>query len=235
MSVVLWAIPFRHANLVLCSKHLFAGPVVLVQNTRRKHIFWNIFEYVRKKTLQKPWWHVRIIEGSSYMAYLYGSLLYPVNRTQLWLSAVSGPPPAKMAPRPGILNSALTPSSCGISKAKQHHTFLFSTVTPLGPRMSNYFSNHSSQSRFLAISSSSNAAHSTSSTSSSQSPGVAQPVGGQGPTAKRARSTSKHFSTSVEAHGEGRKGEEEEDGALLPSVHPLRNTCVFLSGPKSSH
>ncbi|KAJ7869530.1 translation initiation factor eIF 4e-like domain-containing protein [Mycena leptocephala] len=93
--------------------------------------------------------------------------------------------------------------------------------------MSNYFSNHSSQSRFLAISSSSNAAHSTSSTSSSQSPGVAQPVGGQGPTAKRARSTSKHFSTSVEAHGEGRKGEEEEDGAPLPSVHPLRNTWVF--------
>jgi translation initiation factor 4E len=132
-----------------------------------------------------------------------------------------------MPPRPGILNSALTPSSCGINKAKQHHTFLFSTVTPLGPRMSNYFSNHSSQSRFLAISSSSNAAHSTSSTSSSQSPGVAQPVGGQGPTAKRARSTSKHFSTSVEAHGEGRKGEEEEDGAPLPSVHPLRNTCVF--------
>ncbi|KAJ7731955.1 eukaryotic translation initiation factor 4E member 2, partial [Mycena olivaceomarginata] len=40
----------------------------------------------------------------------------------------------------------------------------------------------------------------------------------------RARSTSKHFSTSVEAHGHG----EEADGAApLPSVHPLRNTWVF--------
>jgi hypothetical protein len=48
----------------------------------------------------------------------------------------------------------------------------------------------------------------------------------------RARSTSKHFSTSVEVHGHGHgHGDEDADGAApLPSVHPLRNTCVASLG-----
>ncbi|KAJ7476666.1 translation initiation factor eIF4e [Mycena latifolia] len=85
-----------------------------------------------------------------------------------------------------------------------------------------YFSNHSSQSRFLAISASSSspAALATPPQPSAQSPSTTQP--------QRARSTSKHFSTSVEAHahahGEGKEAEEDD---VSPRVHPLRNTWVF--------
>ncbi|KAJ7201774.1 translation initiation factor eIF 4e-like domain-containing protein [Mycena haematopus] len=89
--------------------------------------------------------------------------------------------------------------------------------------MSTYFSNHSSQSRFLAISASSsssssapasNAALPTTTSSSAAAPAASQP-----------RSTSKHFSTSValaaDPHHEG--GEEPDGGG----VHPLRTTWVF--------
>ncbi|KAJ7114861.1 translation initiation factor eIF 4e-like domain-containing protein [Mycena epipterygia] len=85
-----------------------------------------------------------------------------------------------------------------------------------------YFSNHSSQSRFLAISSSSTSAASSSGTPPpSQAAPQSHPTPGQ--PQGRARSTSKHFSTSVEAH-EGRESDEDEQ---IPNVHPLRNTWVF--------
>ncbi|KAJ6555676.1 translation initiation factor eIF4e [Mycena vulgaris] len=88
-----------------------------------------------------------------------------------------------------------------------------------------YFSNHSSQSRFLAISSNSNSAPSSAAPPQSQ----AHPPAQSPPTQpQRARSTSKHFSTSVEAHahthGEGREAEEDDVSTI---VHPLRNTWVF--------
>ncbi|KAF7371369.1 Eukaryotic translation initiation factor 4e member 2 [Mycena sanguinolenta] len=80
-----------------------------------------------------------------------------------------------------------------------------------------YFSNHSSQSRFLAISASS----STSSTSSSLSNTAPAP-----PT--RTRSTSKHFSTSVSVStSSGTDPQVEETGIPTPRVHPLRTTWVF--------
>ncbi|KAJ7830798.1 translation initiation factor eIF4e [Mycena olivaceomarginata] len=101
--------------------------------------------------------------------------------------------------------------------------------------MSNsYFSNHSAHSRFLAISASA-------SSSSATSPPAAPPqapnstptasnaqIAGKAP-GGRARSTSNHFSTSVEAHahGHGHSDEEADGAAPLPSVHPLRNTWVF--------
>ncbi|KAJ6460634.1 translation initiation factor eIF 4e-like domain-containing protein [Mycena sanguinolenta] len=81
-----------------------------------------------------------------------------------------------------------------------------------------YFSNHSSQSRFLAISASS----STSSTSSALSnTAPAQPT--------RTRSTSKHFSTSVSIASlpSSADAQVEETGVPTPRVHPLRTTWVF--------
>ncbi|KAF8184066.1 translation initiation factor eIF 4e-like domain-containing protein [Mycena galopus ATCC 62051] len=103
--------------------------------------------------------------------------------------------------------------------------------------MSNtYFSNHSSQSRFLAISSASTSTAASSSTPALQQTPNNPPLNSTNSVPGRARSTSKHFSTSVLVDaGEGRKvsggvGDQEvEDGygALLPSVHPLRNTWVF--------
>ncbi|KAJ7041451.1 translation initiation factor eIF4e [Mycena alexandri] len=95
-----------------------------------------------------------------------------------------------------------------------------------------YFSNHSSQSRFLAISSSSSTsspAHST----PSQAAGSTTSSGASAGQAQRPRASSKHFSTSVEAHAHGNLhgdlGEDEEDALVgpRPTVHPLRNTWVF--------
>ncbi|KAJ7726010.1 translation initiation factor eIF4e [Mycena maculata] len=91
-----------------------------------------------------------------------------------------------------------------------------------------YFSNHSSQSRFLAISSASAPAPAPQTQTQTQ----AQPQGPQGPQGSqplqgRARSTSKHFSTSVEAHAHAHVEAWEEEGEVAPSVHPLRNTWVF--------
>ncbi|KAF7345749.1 Eukaryotic translation initiation factor 4E type 2 [Mycena venus] len=99
--------------------------------------------------------------------------------------------------------------------------------------MSNYFSNHSSQSRFLAISSASNVATTSPSVAPSSSQASATSTNSHSQIPGRARSTSKHFSTSVEAHGDVRKGEDEVDGTPLISVHPLRNThfrvvCVLF-------
>ncbi|KAJ7088817.1 translation initiation factor eIF4e [Mycena belliarum] len=85
-----------------------------------------------------------------------------------------------------------------------------------------YFSNHSSQSRFLAISASS----SSPAALSSGSPQA--PVQTQSQQPQRARATSKHFSTSVEAHAHAREeGREDEERGGSPTVHPLRNTWVF--------
>ncbi|KAJ7854053.1 translation initiation factor eIF4e [Mycena olivaceomarginata] len=97
--------------------------------------------------------------------------------------------------------------------------------------MSNsYFSNHSAHSRFLAISASASSSSATfppavppQAPNSTPTTASNAQIAGKAP-GGRARSTSKHFSTSVEAHGHG----EEADGAApLPSVHPLRNTWVF--------
>ncbi|KAJ6553077.1 translation initiation factor eIF 4e-like domain-containing protein [Mycena capillaripes] len=103
-----------------------------------------------------------------------------------------------------------------------------------------YFSNHSSQSRFLAISAASAASANTSSHPSSVNPASVNTASAPPTTLHkqtvpgRARATSKHFSTSVA--GEERKGgalREEEEVALgdleVPrvTVHPLRNTWLF--------
>jgi len=82
-----------------------------------------------------------------------------------------------------------------------------------------YFSNHSNQSRFLAISSSSAASSQAPSQTHSQQPA-------QAPALQSRRSTSKLFSTSVDAHSHG-EGRDAEDESLTPTVHPLRNTWVF--------
>ncbi|KAJ7155594.1 translation initiation factor eIF4e [Mycena filopes] len=98
-----------------------------------------------------------------------------------------------------------------------------------------YFSNHSSQSRFLAISASSSAPSLTTSTPP-QPAGTTSSSGATAGQAQRPRASSKHFSTSVEAHGHthgsaahGELREDEEDALVGPrlSVHPLRNTWVF--------
>ncbi|KAJ7247371.1 translation initiation factor eIF4e [Mycena rebaudengoi] len=81
-----------------------------------------------------------------------------------------------------------------------------------------YFSNQSSQSRFLAISSQAAAV---------QQPASAPPPPQSAPAGQRARSTSKHFSTSVDAHRDAASGDGEEDVYPHPDVHPLRNTWVF--------
>ncbi|KAJ7662866.1 translation initiation factor eIF 4e-like domain-containing protein [Mycena rosella] len=82
-----------------------------------------------------------------------------------------------------------------------------------------YFSNHSSQSRFLAISASSSSP-AVLTTAPAEAPAQSQP--------QRARSTSKHFSTSVEAHAHAHgEGREAEESVVSPTVHPLRNTWVF--------
>ncbi|KAK7031998.1 eukaryotic translation initiation factor 4E [Favolaschia claudopus] len=98
--------------------------------------------------------------------------------------------------------------------------------------MSSYFSNHSSNSRFLSISNSNITVaaaaaapppSSTATTTTAPSP----PKSSASQSAGRARSTSKHFSTSVDAHSEARKVVDEEADVALASVHPLRNTWVF--------
>ncbi|KAJ7491419.1 translation initiation factor eIF4e [Mycena galericulata] len=111
--------------------------------------------------------------------------------------------------------------------------------------MSNsYFSNHSTQSRFLAISSSSSTSASSASpdphshpqaAAAAQTDSAHPQTPGQGQVQGRARATSKHFSTSVEAHAHHGQGEGREDvyayaedvPRLSVSVHPLRNTWVF--------
>ncbi|KAJ7854041.1 hypothetical protein B0H14DRAFT_3652111 [Mycena olivaceomarginata] len=97
-----------------------------------------------------------------------------------------------------------------------------------------YFSNHSAHSRFLAISASASSSATSPPAALPQAPNSTPTTASNAQIAGKApggwaRSTSKHFSTSVEAHGHGHgHGDEEEDGAApLPSVHPLRNTWVF--------
>ncbi|KAJ7065664.1 translation initiation factor eIF4e [Mycena amicta] len=87
---------------------------------------------------------------------------------------------------------------------------------------STYFSNHSNQSRFLAIS--------QSSSPSLTPPAPAQPT----PAPRTRRSTSKLFSTSVSVdHGPGESGtkstkSDSRSSSSTPSIiHPLRTTWVF--------
>ncbi|KAF7309261.1 Translation initiation factor eIF4e [Mycena indigotica] len=80
--------------------------------------------------------------------------------------------------------------------------------------MSTYFSNHSNQSRFLAISQ----ASSTTTTATATVPAPAPPA-----QKTTRRSTSKHFSTSVDTHHQ----DSGSSSPATPIVHPLRNTWVF--------
>ncbi|KAK6971555.1 translation initiation factor eIF 4e-like domain-containing protein [Favolaschia claudopus] len=96
--------------------------------------------------------------------------------------------------------------------------------------MSSYFSNHSSNSRFLSISNSNTPLAAVAPPPSSTATTTTAPIppkSSASQSAGRARSTSKHFSTSVEAHSEARKAVDEEADVVLASVHPLRNTWVF--------
>ncbi|KAJ7662722.1 hypothetical protein DFH06DRAFT_1325071 [Mycena polygramma] len=103
-----------------------------------------------------------------------------------------------------------------------------------------YFSNHSSQSRFLAISGASSSSSSAVSTSTGSAPSSAPTTSSNAPGGHVAvkRAPSKHFSTSVAAavdkdKDKGRAVTEEDDdenaygGGVPRSVHPLRNTWVF--------
>ncbi|KAJ6622278.1 translation initiation factor eIF 4e-like domain-containing protein [Mycena sp. CBHHK59/15] len=78
-----------------------------------------------------------------------------------------------------------------------------------------YFSNHSSQSRFLAISANAAPTAPTSNPHSVHAP------------ATRARSTSKHFSTSVAAAAADEPKAKDSEDDVRDAVHPLRNTWVF--------
>ncbi|KAJ6473436.1 translation initiation factor eIF 4e-like domain-containing protein [Mycena vitilis] len=102
-----------------------------------------------------------------------------------------------------------------------------------------YFSNHSSQSRFLAISGASPSPSSVSGTTAS-APSSAPTPSSNAPGGHVAvkRAPSKHFSTSVAAAADkdkdkARVATEEDDeesaygGGVPRSVHPLRNTWVF--------
>ncbi|KAJ7114633.1 translation initiation factor eIF 4e-like domain-containing protein [Mycena crocata] len=105
---------------------------------------------------------------------------------------------------------------------------------------SGYFSNHSSQSRFLAISSNSTSGEPATAAAGSSSPAAqggtgapqTQRTGAAAPQAQRTRSMSKHFSTTVSVPGEQHKSEDGDGGeggemGIPRSVHPLRNTWVF--------